>query len=95
MLTYIIAQEKSEEEVECTTLLNIEGVQCFSIISGTKEMIESGAMQLLSCGPTLSLLKIGEFEFPLAKNIPCLKVAIGNYILPMNENIFYGFVFPK
>jgi len=37
---------------------------------------------------------MNDFEYPLTKEIPCLKTDDRTFIVPMATDIFYAFVFP-
>eukprot|EP01114_Cavostelium_apophysatum_P015746 TRINITY_DN4356_c0_g1_i1.p1 TRINITY_DN4356_c0_g1~~TRINITY_DN4356_c0_g1_i1.p1 ORF type:complete len:505 (+),score=113.21 TRINITY_DN4356_c0_g1_i1:113-1627(+) len=95
----IEAEKESEEAstTECDTILSVEGVNCFSILGQERQLISSGTLELLRTKDStqLHILKLGEFEFPLTKAIPCLRSARGYYMVPMPGGIFYGFVFPQ
>eukprot|EP01117_Protostelium_nocturnum_P019003 TRINITY_DN809_c0_g1_i1.p1 TRINITY_DN809_c0_g1~~TRINITY_DN809_c0_g1_i1.p1 ORF type:complete len:531 (-),score=206.27 TRINITY_DN809_c0_g1_i1:49-1641(-) len=99
---------EGEEFVEFEVGINVERVKCYSILNHQRELIAEGSLQILKMkggekkeehendadSGKISLLKIGAFEFPLTKSIPCLGTARGNYIIPMSGSSFYGFVLP-
>eukprot|EP01118_Nematostelium_gracile_P008108 TRINITY_DN2671_c0_g1_i1.p1 TRINITY_DN2671_c0_g1~~TRINITY_DN2671_c0_g1_i1.p1 ORF type:complete len:491 (+),score=144.02 TRINITY_DN2671_c0_g1_i1:39-1475(+) len=94
-----IEKELSDDkkQVDCEVIMNVNGVQCYSVVGNEKELIASGNLQILSTTESggIHFLKLGEFEFPLTKRIPCLRSSKGYYMVPMPGGVFYGFVFPK
>ncbi|PRP77355.1 spartin-like protein [Planoprotostelium fungivorum] len=94
------------EQVECYSILNHEKqliasgpLQILKIKDnkGETSHLEDDDITDPSSGQRVSLLKIGAYEFPLTRSIPCLNNTHGSYILPMNasENSFYGFILPR
>eukprot|EP01119_Soliformovum_irregulare_P011743 TRINITY_DN2973_c0_g1_i1.p1 TRINITY_DN2973_c0_g1~~TRINITY_DN2973_c0_g1_i1.p1 ORF type:complete len:491 (-),score=160.15 TRINITY_DN2973_c0_g1_i1:962-2293(-) len=89
-------QHMDQEDHECKILFSIDGVECYSVLGTDRECIAAGTLQLIKpSGADMHLLHLGEFEFPLTKQIPCLNTSRGYYMVPMQGNIFYGFIFPK
>ena len=97
-LSHVFQEPQSpEDEVESDVILNINGVNCYSLIGNERSLIATGTLQLLKLrdNDNMHILKLDEFEFPLTKSIPCLRSSRGYFMVPMPGNIFYGFVFPK
>jgi hypothetical protein len=91
------SSQENKEQTECSILMTLQGVRCYSIVGTERQLIASGPVQLLKTldGSDLHFLRLDEFEFPLTKEVPCLRVSKGYYMLPMPGNVFYGFVFPS
>ncbi len=81
--------------VDNQILANIEGVQCYAILGQGKQLLTEGCLRILKSNNGTKSLQLGSVQFPLSQSTPCLKTSNGNYIIPMNENVFYGFVFPS
>src|SRR5689334_4414300 len=69
-----IARESQDQDLqmECEVLMNVDHVNCFSVMGKDKELIASGTLQLLKTRESggLHFLKLEEFEFPLTKQVP-------------------------
>lgn len=66
---FLINKHSIPEMTECTILMNVQGIKCFSIVGTDKQLIAEGNLQLLKTKDLnqLHLLKLDEFEFPLTK----------------------------
>lgn len=80
-----------------TVHFRIEKVKCVSIISthSQPQLLVEDTLQLLLIEEQYYINIGNKFAYGLNQNIPCLAMSSGYYILPGNENTFFGIIFPE
>lgn len=46
-------------------------------------------------GHEMAFVEVGAFHYPLTPAIPCLRAVGGSYIMPLQEDVFYGLSLPE
>ena len=83
------------------TLLSIPDTQCHRVMHGKREAFASGTLTVILAHPTQNpaddtlFMMLGQFIYPLRKDVPCLKSDSRTFLFPMPGNVIYGIVLPR
>jgi hypothetical protein len=98
----LLQEEEEEEEAIISegTLSVLKGklaILSVSVSASASVSVSLPPVRVGSCrityggtGEGVGFLEIGEFHFPLTKEVPCLRTIEGNFILPLAEGLLYG-----